>query len=166
MKTLYIIRHAKSSWDFELEDHDRPLNSRGRADVRKIGQYLSHHEETPDLMISSTASRALYTALFIADEWGYAEDEIRLYPTLYHASPKTILEILSEIKGANSVALFGHNPGLTDLINLFDYSFMDNLPTCGVCSFTFDIASWKEIKNAKGQRKADISPKNLRSLSH
>lgn len=163
MKTLYIIRHAKSSWSFDISDMDRPLNTKGRMDVIRIAKYMSEHENTPDLLISSPASRALYTALFMADEWGYSEDEIRLAERLYHATTDSILEVLSEVDDAHSVAIFGHNPGFTDLINSFHNQYLDNFPTCGVFAFNFNIQNWREIHHAKATKKMDISPKSLRS---
>ena len=78
MKTLYLIRHAKSSWAFDLSDHERPLGKRGRKDVIKMGQHLAEHQPKPEVLISSTASRAFYTALHICDQMGIDERQIRL----------------------------------------------------------------------------------------
>lgn len=159
MKTLYIIRHAKSSWHFDFSDHDRPLATRGRRDVLKIGKTLSTNEETPDLFISSSASRALYTALHIADEWGYPDDNIVMDPKLYHAGVGELCKVITSQTEADSIAIFGHNPGLTDLINKFVTEYVDNLPTCGVCALEFPIDSWSEIKNSKPRLKFLITPK-------
>jgi phosphohistidine phosphatase len=157
MKTLYIIRHAKSSWSFDLPDIDRPLGVRGRRDVHKVGTYLSRTEPTPDMMITSNASRSLYTALIIADEWSYPEEEIKIAEELYHTDSRTILAFLATLGEANSVAIFSHNPAL----NEFSKTYIDNLPTCGVCAVYLDIEDWADIKGEKGKVKFLISPKRM-----
>ncbi|MEQ9305577.1 MAG: histidine phosphatase family protein [Marinoscillum sp.] len=162
MKKIYIIRHAKSSWSFDLEDTDRPLGVRGRRDAPFVGKFLSENEPTPDLMISSPASRALYTALLIADEWGYPEDDIIINSGLYHSSAEKTLEILSNIRdNISSVAIFGHNPGFTDLVNHFATEYLDNLPTAGTYIVTLEVSSWKKIKDAKIAGRELITPKKL-----
>lgn len=161
MKTLYIIRHAKSSWSFDLPDHDRPLGRRGRRDVLIVAKHLSENELTPDLMISSTASRALNTALYIADDWGYPEEQIRLDESLFHATSEHLLEVLSNIKEADSVAIVGHNPGFTDLVNHFAEDYVDNLPTCGIYALELNIDNWKDLKSADATKKFLLIPKRL-----
>lgn len=160
MKTLYLIRHAKSSWNFELPDHDRPLAMRGRHDVLAMGLYLSRNYPTPDQMITSTASRALYTALYIGDEWNYPEEQLILTPDLYHASPEGILNVMQNAQG-NSLALFGHNPGFTELVNLLQPDFLDNLPTCGVMALQFQVNAWSEVGQKKGKRLFYKTPKMI-----
>ncbi|MFY0606211.1 MAG: histidine phosphatase family protein [Cyclobacteriaceae bacterium] len=163
MKTLFVIRHAKSSWKFDLPDQDRPLNLRGRRDVLRVAAHLSNNEDTPDLMITSPASRALYTALFIGDEWGYPEDSIIIDHSLYHASGEDLLDIISKQEGADSLAIFGHNPGLTQLINLYSSEYIDNLPTCGVYAVRLEIDNWSDIRSAAYERKFYVTPKRLPS---
>lgn len=164
MKYLYIIRHAKSSWNYDFSDEMRPLALRGRKDVFRVGRELSRTENTPDLMITSHASRALYTALFLADEWGYHEADIQIEEKMYHASTNELLKILSEIdESVNSVAIFGHNPGFTDLANHFNDAYIDNVPTCGVYGFELEVNNWKDIAKAVSERKTVILPKKLRS---
>ena len=97
MKKLYICRHAKSSWSFDLDDFDRPLGNRGRKDVLKVGQYLEEHQiKKPDLILTSPASRAFYTALFLADHWKYKEEKIVVDQRLYHSSSDAITQLLSK----------------------------------------------------------------------
>ncbi len=166
MKTLYIIRHAKSSWSFDLNDQDRPLGVRGRRDAPKVGKYLSQNAPTPDLLITSPASRSLYTALFIADEWGYPEDEIVLTKELYHTATTEILELIKAQDDAHeSIAIFGHNPGFTELINELSEEFLDNLPTGAVSTFSFDTDSWAEISSDIATQESFISPKRLKKSS-
>ena len=162
MKTLYIIRHAKSSWSFNLPDADRPLGVRGRRDAPRMGKYLSDNEPTPDLILSSPASRALNTALIIADEWGYPEEEIVLTKALFHTSTAEMLDTLkNQDDGIDTIAIFGHNPGFTDLVNEMGSEYLDNLPTTGVCAYEFDVDKWKEITSKNAARKFLVVPKRL-----
>ena len=144
-----------------MNDHDRPLGVRGRRDVKRMGRYLSTNEPTPGMMITSTASRALYTALFYADEWGSPEDQIILNSELYESSVDTILSVISKDHEANSIAIFGHNPTFTNLVNHFAEEYLDNLPTAAVCAFDFDVDSWAEINRSNATQKFLITPKKL-----
>jgi len=164
MKTLYIIRHAKSSWNFDLPDKHRPLGLKGRRDVQKVGRELSMNENTPDKIITSPASRALYTALYVADDWGYPENDIEIDDRLYMADAEDILEIIKEqAEEVDSIAIFGHNPGFTDLVNHFSSEYVDNVPTCGVFSFHLKTDSWTEAVKAEAKTKMKIIPKRLSS---
>lgn len=161
MKTLYLIRHAKSSWSFDLSDHDRPLGMRGRRDVLKMGRFIAQNVSIPELIISSTASRAVNTATFLADHWKYAEEHIMLTSNLYHASPFEMIKILKS-REENSVVLVGHNPGMTDLLNKLTGDGLDNIPTCGIVQVEFDIKAWVEVEQVQGRITAFDTPKNLK----
>lgn len=127
----------------------------------RIGQYLSANEPTPDLMITSPASRALYTALFIADEWGYPEEQIVMDESLYHATSEHILSVLMQLGDVSAVAIFGHNPGFTDLVNHFAADYLDNLPTAGVFALSLDIEDWAGLDGASSKTKFVMMPKRL-----
>ena len=146
MKTLYLIRHAKSSWSFDLADHDRPLGKRGRKDVGKMGKYLAEKHEIPDLLISSTASRAFYTALFMCDHMKIDEGKIRLTRDLFHAGAFEIVHVIQQAPKCDTLAIFGHNPGLTSAANALANIKIDNIPTCGVVGISFNIQQWSEIQ--------------------
>ncbi|MFT6856581.1 MAG: phosphohistidine phosphatase [Cyclobacteriaceae bacterium] len=165
MKSLYIIRHAKSSWSFDLEDHQRPLGFRGRKDMKKMGLFLSHHIPTPDLIISSTAIRALDTALFIADDWGYPEEEIKLEENFYHATSDAIISVLKR-QQEESIAIIGHNPGLTELANHFLKNYVSNIPTTGCVGIQFDIDDWTQIENedVKTEQLFFHTPKSIKMM--
>tara|TARA_X000001036_G_scaffold237862_1_gene221904 strand:- start:8179 stop:8676 length:498 start_codon:yes stop_codon:yes gene_type:complete len=148
MKTLYIIRHAKSSWHFNmLKDCNRPLGRRGRKQVLKMSKYLVKHIKKPDQIIASPTSRAFYTALFMADAWDIDENNLILNDALYHADRQTLLNIIRGADHPNILAICGHNPGLTLLINSFHAKGIDNLPTCGIMGFTFDIENWRNLNS-------------------
>ena len=155
MKTLYVVRHAKSSWDdTDLADIDRPLNERGKRDAPRMGKRLKEKDIHPELMLSSPARRAFSTARRIGEVLGYPKSSIKTDKNLYHASDDAILNIVKGITDKYTVVMiFGHNPGLTDFVNLLIESkqFIDNVPTCGVVAFQFDCDSWQQLgrDNAK-----------------
>ncbi|MFY0599729.1 MAG: histidine phosphatase family protein [Cyclobacteriaceae bacterium] len=158
---LYLIRHAKSSWSFDLDDHDRPLGQRGRKSVFKMGRHLKKHIDIPDLIISSTASRAFYTALHLADFWDYPEDKILLSERLYHCSSQDIEGILGGFDKEEKIAIVGHNPTFTQFNNQFSDKKIDNIPTCGIVGLEFDINSWKEITLGLAKQLFFYKPKEI-----
>lgn len=165
MKTLYMVRHAKSTWNFQqLDDFSRPLGKRGRKNVRAMGKRLAREVMKPDLIVTSSASRAFYTSLFLADAWGYKEDRIQLEPALYHANDDEIIEIIKEYGHEHSrLAIFGHNPGFTNAANSLQSLWIDNLPTCSVLGISFDIKDWDEIESVKGKREFYIAPGEVKN---
>jgi phosphohistidine phosphatase len=155
VKTLYIIRHAKSSWnDPALDDFDRPLNDRGKKDAPRMGKRLKEKGIYPTLMLSSPAKRAVSTARRIAKELKYDRDKIKTERRLYHADEEIILDVIQNLKDKHQVVMiFGHNPGLTEFVNSFqDEEFdIDNIPTCAVAAFELNIDSWKDANWGKGK---------------
>lgn len=161
MKTLYLVRHAKSSWeDSSLDDFDRPLNNRGKKDAPRMGQYLNKQGVFPDLMLASPANRAFTTSRKIARELDYPKDGIQTDERIYHADETDLLEILREVDDSwNSVMLFGHNPAFTWFANGLNRTDIDNIPTCGVVACQLDIDHWTEVRMGCGQQLFFISPK-------
>ncbi|MFZ6013438.1 MAG: SixA phosphatase family protein [Bacteroidota bacterium] len=157
MKTLYVVRHAKSSWDNpEQADFNRPLNERGKRDAPRMGKRLKEKGIKPDVMMSSPAKRAWSTCKKIAEVIGFPEDKIKSERSLYHASEDDILSVVRNIKDKHdSLMIFGHNPGLTDFVNelMDEETLVDigNIPTCGIAAFTFDVESWNEVNWEKGK---------------
>jgi phosphohistidine phosphatase len=157
MKTLYVVRHAKSSWDDpDLSDFERPLNARGKRDAPRMGKRLKEKDLTPDCVISSPARRAHSTAKRICAVLAFDKNKIKTERKLYHASEETILSIVQGIKSSfDTVLIFGHNPGLTDFVNeiLNEESgiFIDNIPTCGVVALTFNVDNWSNVDWKKGK---------------
>lgn len=146
MKTLYLLRHAKSSWDDAgLDDYQRPLNHRGEKDAPKMGKRLRREGVSPRLICSSPAVRAITTARLVAGELGYPVASIQQEKKLYHASPEEILSILrSTPSHVESVMLVGHNPGFTEFANDLLNEEIDNLPTAGVVGARLTIDAWKD----------------------
>jgi phosphohistidine phosphatase len=153
-KTLILIRHAKSSWDNpDLNDHDRPLNERGKKDAPNMGERLAVLKYKPDLLITSTAKRAVKTAQKIAAEIGYPSRNLVKRSSLYHADPAEILHIIHECEDQhNTLALVGHNPGFTEFANWICNQDIENIPTCGIFITGFSVTSWKQVKPGTGER--------------
>lgn len=164
MKTVYIVRHAKSSWeDFTLSDHDRPLLPVGVKRTKKIAEYLKDKGVHPDLMMSSSAVRALETAKIIAGVIGYPVKKIKVEKRLYDASAEDILaELYALPDQVESVMVFGHNPTLTYLVNHFVKSGIDNLPTSGVVGINFKTGRWQNIPGAPFSVDLIVFPKMLK----
>jgi phosphohistidine phosphatase len=150
MKTLILVRHAKSSWDDPaLQDHDRPLNERGLHDVATMARRMAQRDAKPDVILSSTALRALTTAEHIAKALDIRGKDIVVVDRLY-AAPAS--ELLGVIEGLDDklkrVMLVAHNPGLTELAHRFS-SEITHMPTCGVAEFRFAATPWSGIGDAR-----------------
>lgn len=161
MKTLLLVRHAKSSWDDPaLGDRARPLNDRGRRDAPKMGTRLARRGVRPDLILSSPATRALATAESIAGELGYERGRIVTDERLYAAEPDRLLAVIRRLDDdARCVLLVGHNPELTALAHRFADT-IDHMPTCAVAQFTFDASSWTNVGRSPALGVAFERPKD------
>lgn len=161
MKKLYLVRHAKSSWDdYTLMDEERPLNERGKRDAPAMAELLKEKESDIQFMITSTAKRARATAKVFRKVLGLSKDRVLKSERLYLASPSGILDVLHGLEDVyDTVAIFGHNPGLTDFVNRFSDQLVDNVPTCGIARIDFDVDSWREIQDEEGDLTAFYYPK-------
>jgi len=146
MKTLLVLRHAKSSWnDPALDDHERPLNKRGRRDAPRMGELVREYGLIPDVIISSDAVRARLTAEAVAEAARYA-GEILLDPHLYMASPADILSLLRTVREkTETVMIVGHNPGLEELVAQLTGERQD-LPTAALAQIALPIDQWRDLK--------------------
>lgn len=150
MKTLFIIRHAKSDQHFFGNDFERPLNEKGKRDAPLMAKRLKKYQDQVDIFISSPATRAKQTALIFAKEFNITDEEIIYIPSLYHASPDIFYEVIAELPdNINSVAVFSHNPGITYFINELTGSHqINNMPACAVYAVSADIVHWSEFKKS------------------
>ena len=146
MKTLFLVRHAKSSRDDPaLADRERPLNDRGMRDAPRMGERLAARDVRPDLILSSPAVRALATAKIIAGRLGYEVEDIVVDERLYAAAPDDLLAVVRELGGeAKRVMLFGHNPELAELAHRLSGEVTE-MPTCAVAEFSYDAKSWSAV---------------------
>jgi phosphohistidine phosphatase len=162
MKTIYFIRHAKSSWDdITLDDHDRPLNPRGKRDAPKMANRLASLEVAADGFVSSTAKRAKQTSEAFRRALNISAANCLYDKKLYHAWPEGIE---NRVKGVSdewsTVLFFGHNPGYTDLANrIMHNAYIGNVPTCGIIMVEADIDSWADFSLAKARRAGYFYPK-------
>lgn len=144
MKTLTLVRHAKSSWrDASLTDKKRPLNHRGKRDAPLMGARIREHGIRPSLIISSPATRAWSTAKKIAAELSYPLEFLQREEQLYLASLQRLLDVvMGQDNGFNNLLVVGHNPGLTEFANFLSPGITNNLPTAGVISVEIDQDDW------------------------
>lgn len=153
MKKIYLARHAKSSWkEIGLSDFQRPLNKRGKADLKFMAKRLKFFGVMPDLILSSPASRAKTTAREIAQTIGYEKSDISYIDSLYESSYQTyryILDSLSE--EIDSVFIVAHNPTITEVGEILSGAILTNMPTCSIVCIEFDIKNFKEIEEGSGK---------------
>jgi phosphohistidine phosphatase len=144
MKTLILVRHAKSSWkDRTLSDRERPLNKRGKHDAPVMGKRIAEAGIRPSLIVSSPAVRAWTTAKVVAQTIGYPLEFLQREDGLYLASLDSWLDVVAaQDNGFNSLMLFGHNPGLTDFANYLSPGLTHNVPTAGVVCVNIDSEDW------------------------
>jgi len=164
MKTLIIVRHAKSSWDdAHLPDIARPLNERGERDAPRMANRLKEKNFGAHTVISSPAVRALTTCHVFVDILGFPKERVQTSKELYHAGDEMILNVVRGLKDQpvnDEVAmLFGHNPGLTDFVNNLLEEDIDNIPTTGIVCCQLKIAKWSEVKWGCGEMEFFDYPK-------
>jgi phosphohistidine phosphatase len=151
MKSVLLVRHAKSSWDTPgVPDFDRPLNNRGEHDAPMMAKRLLEKKVPIDIFISSSAKRARNTAAFFAEEYGQNKEQVILVPELYQASPEIFFSAISNAPAqANHIAIFAHNPNITEFANLISGIRIDDMPTCSIFAVKADIKDWPEFMNVK-----------------
>lgn len=162
MRFLFILRHAKSSWDnARLADHDRPLNERGLRDAPYMGQLLRREGLIPDLIITSTAERALRTAEMVALACGYDRD-LQINRHFYLAGPETYLATLRHLAPeVQSVMVVGHNPGLEELLERLT-GRSEAMPTAALAHLSFPIEHWADLRgNGSGRLQNFWLPQRL-----
>ena len=164
MKKLFVVRHAKSSWEvLGQTDFERPLNDRGERDAPMMAKRLWENEFRFDALVSSPAVRAFATAKFFADRFGFHKKDIHLIDRLYHASSETFYDVIAkELEDSwKNVVIFSHNPGITYFINSTGVIQLDNMPTCGVFGMEMKIDSWKDFERSAKRMILFDYPKNV-----
>lgn len=170
MKTLLVLRHAKSDRDGKApRDHDRPLAPRGETDAPRMGMALAALALLPDRILTSTATRARETARLVAAAMGYRGAIIEAH-ALYAASVAALLDVLRAADAGQTLLIVGHNPGVEDLIRLLtggqDAEAIVRLPTAGLACLTLDIAEWPAIDEACGLLHWLLTPRVVQPLLH
>ncbi len=153
MKHIYLIRHAKSSWeDSSQTDFERTLNSRGEQDAPMMANRLLEKNITPNLIISSPAQRAYSTALIFAEIMNYEKSNIITDQRIYDATTRDLTEVVREVSDVyQTVFLFGHNPAITNFTNLISDKYIDSMPTCAISGIEMHIESWAKIERHCGK---------------
>ena len=151
MKTLILVRHAKSDWgDPALSDIDRPLNNRGKKDAPEMAKRLKERKLDVDAFITSPAKRARKTASVFFKEFDLKKERLIEEPELYGASENEFYKVIGNVKDKyDCIGLFSHNPGLTDFANRLTETRVDNIPTTGIFAVQADCKSWSEFREAK-----------------
>lgn len=162
MKTVFFIRHAKSSWDDAgLRDIDRPLNKRGRHDAPVMAKLLREKGIKPDRIVSSPAKRALSTAEVFAAEMGL--EDIYVEPRIYESMPEDVLRVVQQLDDHLEVVfIFGHNPTIYTLASSFSDMDLDNVPTCGIVEVQAAVNSWADFNVRTGRMIHFFFPKQLK----
>ena len=162
-KKLLIVRHAKSDWESGIKrDFDRPLNNRGEKNAPEMAQRLVSKNIIPEKIVSSPALRAITTAGFFAEAFGYPKSAISQEPKIYEASASSLLKIINTLPNQyNFIALFGHNPGLTELVINLSKTDIYNIPTCGTVLLEFPYEDWNMITSGSGEKVFFDFPKNI-----
>jgi phosphohistidine phosphatase len=150
-KTLHIVRHAKSSWDYDgVSDIDRPLKLKGIQSAYEMARRIKIRNTIPELIITSPANRAIHTAIIFARLSEFPLKKIMIEEGLYATEEEYILRLIKKTDNSiSSLMIFGHNPELTNFVNLFVKDTIENISTAGIVSLVFDIEKWKDISKKK-----------------
>lgn len=159
MKTLFVLRHAKSSWDFpELSDFQRPLNERGEKAAPFMGKLMKKKNLVPDLIVSSPAERAKQTALLVKDSADF-DAKIQFNDEIYEAGSQSLIYVVSEFDDEfDSATIVGHNPGFENLVGVLSGESR-RMPTAALAVIELDIENWNEISANCGMLKEFFIPK-------
>lgn len=151
MKTLYIVRHAKSSWgNLNQDDFDRTLNERGKRDLPFMAEKLKDLGVIPQMIISSPAKRALMTSKGLAEGIGYDPDKIEWHENIYESSAEEMLKSIETVDDeVDELMIVGHNPSVTFLVQKLCGEYLMKYSTCGVFAIEFDSSSWKNLSDGR-----------------
>ena len=160
MKTIYVLRHAKSSWEnSELADFDRPLNDRGKSAAPFMGKVMKDSSLVPKIILSSPAVRARETARLVKESAGF-EAEIKLNDRIYEASPQTLSLVASSLDDRfDSAMIVGHNPGMEGFVRLLTGK-SEPMPTASLAVIDLDVSGWEQIATGAGKLRQIIRPKD------
>ncbi len=162
MKKLILIRHAKSSWKYNVIDHERPLNSRGKIDVEIVSNHLKKSFSSIDLVLSSDAFRAKRTATAFIKNLSINQDIVHLNHDLYDFSGSNLLKVIKNCNDkVNELMIFGHNHAITAFVNTYGSQYIENVPTCGVVIIEFNIDKWENLN--KGKTLKTVFPRDLKN---
>ncbi len=161
MKKLILVRHAKSSWKENVIDHERPLLDRGINDAKLVSNTFKNLNYKPDVIISSDAFRAKYTARIFKEALNFPENKFQLLHDLYDFSGELLLNVIKSCSDEiNTLMLFGHNHALTSFVNTYGDKHIDNVPTSGLVVINFNTNHWQDL--SKGITDYVLFPRDLK----
>jgi len=161
MKTLTLVRHAKSSWDFDVDDKDRPLKLRGIQDAHLVSNHVKDKLLAPETVFSSIANRALHTCAIFTRNLNLPYGKVNIVDDMYDFSGSYLIETIKNCDdNITNLMVFGHNYAITSFVNIYGSTYIDNVPTSGVVVIKFEVSSWKEID--KGETVLTVFPKDLK----
>lgn len=160
-KTVFLIRHAKSCWDNELVDFERPIKRRGILDSNLVSNYLKNSNISPSLILCSSANRTKLTAKIFIENLALTNVTIKYLEELYDFSGESLLRIIESCDNSfGSIMVFGHNYALTNFVNKFGDIHVENVTTSGFVKINFETNSWKNL--VKGKTEKIVFPKHLK----
>jgi len=161
MKSLILIRHAKSSWEHDVTDRERPLKKRGNKDAVLVSKAFRMRFIEPDVVFSSPANRALSTCHIFLEQLEIDKINLKIAEDLYDFGGESVINFLKHLdERYQKVMIFGHNNAFTSICNIFGDNFIENLPTSGLAIIDFEVNSWQDIQN--GTTRALIFPRDLK----
>ena len=161
MKTLILVRHGKSSWEYAVDDKDRPLKERGVHDGHLVSKKFKSEDMVIDAVYSSPANRAFHTCMIFLRNLNFPFMKFRITNELYDFSGERIQKFVRNLDDTlDTVMIFGHNEGFTNVVNSFGNSYIDNVPTTGLVHLSFDVNDWASV--TKGTTTQTIFPKELK----
>jgi phosphohistidine phosphatase len=161
MKEIVLVRHAKSSWEFDVSDHERPIKSRGFKDIKLVSQAFDIQKFKPEKIVCSSAKRAQQTVQAFLEEAGFSSLEPEIHRQLYDFSGNDVIDFIKSLTDDyHKIMIFGHNHAFTSISNIFGNEPIDNVPTSGLVHLRFNIDSWKDLN--KGQTLQTIFPRDLK----
>lgn len=159
VKEIILMRHGKSSWDYPVDDRDRPLIPRGIQDAKRVAKALAD-TPIPDAVFSSPANRALHTCCIALKTLGYPMELLRISEKLYDFDGSQVVSFVNQLDdNLDRVMLFGHNNAFTILANQWGDRVLDHLPTAGAVRIQFEIMRWQELR--KGKIMQIVFPKKM-----
>ncbi|QLG46466.1 SixA phosphatase family protein [Costertonia aggregata] len=162
MKTLILVRHGKSSWEYNVGDKDRPLLERGIRDGDLVSSKLREQHVKIDAVYSSPANRALHTCMIFLRKLDYMFNQFQITNDLYDFSGDDVFRFIKSIDNTlDTVMIFGHNHAFTHIANSLGNTYIENVPTTGLVQLTFDVLAWSSVD--KGITKQTIFPKHLKA---
>ena len=161
MKKIIFVRHAKSSWENDVGDVERPLKKRGITDSTLVSKEFTGYEIRPEIVFSSPAKRAFETCKIFVRNLNIIEENVRINEDLYDFGGQNVVKFIKLMSdNYKTVMIFGHNHALTSIVNAYGNVYVDNLPTSGLVVIAFDIENWSDLKQGKTVK--TIFPRDLK----